>query len=59
MFEERGRRIMVVRFGVGGGAEHTQKEVADMIGISQSYMSRVEKKIIRRLKRDLEQSAIF
>lgn len=57
--DERERRIMVLRFGLGGGAEHTQKEVADMIGISQSYISRLEKKIIRRLKKDLEQSAIF
>ena len=57
--DERERRIMVLRFGRGGGAEHTQKEVADMIGISQSYISRLEKKIIRRLKKDLEQSAIF
>lgn len=39
---------------VDDGAEHTQKEVADMIGISQSYISRLEKRIIKRLKGDLE-----
>ena len=36
------------------GVEHTQKEVADEIGISQSYISRLEKRIIRRLRRELE-----
>ena len=45
---------MELRFGLSGGAEHTQKEVADMIGISQSYISRLEKRIIKRLKGDLE-----
>ena len=47
---------MSLRFGLGGGKEHTQKEVADLIGISQSYISRLEKRIIKRLKTDLEQS---
>ena len=47
---------MQLRFGLINGNEHTQKEVADMIGISQSYISRLEKKIIKRLKRDLEKS---
>lgn len=50
----RERQIMELRFGLSGGAEHTQKEVADMIGISQSYISRLEKRIIKRLKGDLE-----
>ena len=51
---QRERQIMELRFGLSGGAEHTQKEVADMIGISQSYISRLEKRIIKRLKGDLE-----
>lgn len=51
---EREKQIMQMRFGLIDGIEHTQKEVADQIGISQSYISRLEKKIIKRLKRDLE-----
>ena len=51
---ERERLIMQLRFGIEGHKEHTQKEVADMLGISQSYISRLEKKIIRRLKKDIE-----
>ncbi|MBQ5994482.1 MAG: RNA polymerase sporulation sigma factor SigE [Clostridia bacterium] len=51
---ERERLIMNMRFGLGGGREYTQKEVADMLGISQSYISRLEKRIISRLKRELE-----
>ena len=43
-----------MRFGLNGKKEKTQKEVADEIGISQSYISRLEKKIIKRLKKDLE-----
>lgn len=50
----RERIIMELRFGLGGGEEKTQKEVADIIGISQSYISRLEKKIIKNLKKDLE-----
>ena len=50
----RERRIMELRFGLHGGSEHTQKEVADMIGISQSYISRLEKRIIKRLRQELE-----
>ena len=46
--------IMELRFGLNGNKEHTQKQVADLLGISQSYISRLEKKIIRRLKIDLE-----
>ena len=46
---------MELRFGLNGKKEHTQKEVADHLGISQSYISRLEKKIIKRLKKDLEQ----
>ena len=43
-----------MRFGLIDGKEKTQKEVADEIGISQSYISRLEKKIIRKLKKQLE-----
>ena len=48
------RRIMELRFGLNHESEHTQKEVADALGISQSYISRLEKRIIKRLRRDLE-----
>lgn len=48
--------IMELRFGLNGKKEHTQKQVADKLGISQSYISRLEKKIIKRLKHDLEKA---
>ena len=51
---ERERCIMKMRFGIPGGNEMTQKEVADIIGISQSYISRLEKRIIKKLRKDLE-----
>jgi len=51
---EREQRILRLRFGLHGAKEHTQKEVADLLGISQSYISRLEKKIIKRLKKDME-----
>lgn len=51
---ERERTIMSMRFGLGGGKEHTQKEVADILGISQSYISRLEKRIIDRLRKEIE-----
>ena len=51
---ERERTIMSMRFGLDGGKEHTQKEVADILGISQSYISRLEKRIIERLRREIE-----
>ncbi len=51
---EREALIMELRYGLNGKKEHTQKEVADYLGISQSYISRLEKKIIKRLKKDLE-----
>lgn len=50
----RERLIMNMRFGMQGEKEHTQKEVADLLGISQSYISRLEKRIILKLKRDIE-----
>ncbi len=45
--------IMELRFGLNGNKPHTQKEVADLLGISQSYISRLEKKIIRRLRKEI------
>lgn len=48
----RERRIMELRFGLGDGVERTQKEVADSLGISQSYISRLEKRIIKRLQKE-------
>ena len=51
--EERERRIITMRFGLDGRPERTQKEVADELGISQSYISRLEKRIISRLKREI------
>ena len=48
----REKRIMELRFGLQNGNEKTQKEVADMLGISQSYISRLEKRIIERLKKE-------
>lgn len=49
----RERRIVELRFGLGSQEEMTQKEVADLLGISQSYISRLEKKIITRLKKEM------
>ena len=49
----RERTIIELRFGLSGRREFTQKEVADRLGISQSYISRLEKRIIKRLKRDM------
>ena len=53
---ERERQIIELRFGLRGGRELTQKEVADLLGISQSYISRLEKRIIDRLKEQIENS---
>ena len=50
---ERERSIILMRFGLDGCTEQTQKEVADQLGISQSYISRLEKRIIARLRREL------
>ena len=50
---ERERHIITLRFGLDGRAERTQKEVADDLGISQSYISRLEKRIIARLKKEI------
>ena len=46
----RERDIMILRYGLLGSEELTQKEVAEKLGISQSYISRIEKKVIKRLK---------
>lgn len=53
---ERECSIMELRFGLNGKKEHTQKEVADKLGISQSYISRLEKKIIKQLKTELQKA---
>ena len=50
---DREKRIMELRFGLFGNEEYTQKQVADMLGISQSYISRLEKRIIRQLRHDI------
>lgn len=51
---EREKVIMTMRFGLGGTKEYTQKQVADILGISQSYISRLEKRIISKLKKEME-----
>ena len=48
--KERDKKIMTLRYGLFGQKELTQKEVADLLGISQSYISRIEKKVISKLK---------
>ena len=50
---QRERSIILMRFGLPGGKEYTQKEVADKMGISQSYISRLEKRIIDRLRKEM------
>lgn len=55
---DREQTIMQLRFGLAGKTEKTQKEVADMLGISQSYISRLEKKIIFRLKKEMSKQVL-
>lgn len=55
--ERREQAIMFMRFGLDGSEEKTQKEVADIMGISQSYISRIEKKILTKLKKRLQKTA--
>lgn len=55
----REQEIMILRFGLAGKEEKTQKEVADMMGISQSYISRIEKKILDRLKKELIKASSY
>lgn len=50
---EREKKIVILRFGLAGRREKTQKEVADLMGISQSYISRLEKRIMTRLRREI------
>ncbi len=50
---DKEKTIVTLRYGIGGGGEKTQKEVADILGISQSYISRLEKRIILRLRREI------
>lgn len=54
----RERDIMVMRYGLMGNEERTQKEVADILGISQSYISRLEKVILKKLRKDMEKIGI-
>ena len=51
---KREKEILVLRYGILSGREMTQKEVADLLGISQSYISRLEKKIMVRLKKSIQ-----
>ena len=53
----REKHIVDLRYGLGSETEHTQKEVADMMGISQSYISRIEKRIIGKLRDELQKMA--
>ena len=53
VLSQREKQIITMRFGLDGGEERTQKEVADLLGISQSYISRLEKRIINRLKKEM------
>ena len=53
LLPQRERQIVEMRFGLGGGGEKTQKEVAERMGISQSYISRLEKRIMLRLRREI------
>ena len=48
--KKRDKEIMTLRYGLWGNKEMTQKDVADMMGISQSYISRIEKKVIKKIK---------
>ena len=56
MLPEREKEIICMRFGLGGNREYTQKEVADRFGISQSYISRIEKRIIEKLKDSIDRA---
>ncbi len=51
---KREKKILILRFGLKNGEERTQKEVADMLGISQSYISRLEKRIVNKLKKEID-----
>ena len=50
VLDDRDKQIMTMRYGLNNTKEYTQKEVAELLGISQSYISRIEKKVIKKLK---------
>mgnify|MGYP003340663911 CR=1 FL=1 len=52
-FYDRDKEIMTLRYGLNNSEDYTQKEVAEMLGISQSYISRIEKKIMNKMKKDI------
>lgn len=54
--EEREKQIMTMRFGLFGSKEYTQKQVADILGISQSYISRLEKRILEKIRNELQKA---
>ena len=54
ILDDREKEIMTLRYGLNNTEEYTQKEVAEMLGISQSYISRIEKKIIKKLQNILK-----
>ena len=54
---DREKEIMLMRYGLNGQEEKTQKEVADGLGISQSYISRLEKKILNQIKKEMQKLA--
>jgi RNA polymerase sporulation-specific sigma factor len=56
--DDRERLIIELRFGLGGRRELTQKEVADLLGISQSYISRLEKKILSKLREEMQTEVV-
>ena len=51
---DREKEIMTLRYGLNNTLEYTQKEVAEKLGISQSYISRIEKKVIKKLKQTMK-----
>ncbi len=55
---EKEQRLMIMRFGLNGGHSHTQKQLADKLGISQSYISRLEKRILEKLKNEFLKKAV-
>lgn len=52
--DDRDKEIMILRYGLNNSEEYTQKEVADLLGISQSYISRIEKKVIKKLQAEMK-----
>ena len=51
---EKEKKMMMMRFGLDGGKSHTQKQLADSMGISQSYISRLEKRILSKIRNEIE-----